>query len=264
MYQGEDLIIAMGAPGSRWSGAIRMLSLMYENINTTDNTEEHSYSKVVSRSAYTSALKENVPKGKVDEGNGTVKIGWHRGAYWGPGNPAGNKFDVMNELTKEEIIEEFKKPFTNWDHGIKIIKSHWFSYHIPLLREMFPKAVLWAFYDTDEICLKWWHTVGGWDITYPNYEWYVDDETMLKQIGIENSEIRKYFDLKRYNTWQEAATALGFPTNDTDIRDSDKVLELEPKFLDSYKPNIYNNSRNFSNFLSSIFRRKEMGIINPR
>ena len=66
MYQGEDLIIAMGAPGSRWSGAIRMLSLMYENINTTDNTEEHSYSKVVSRSAYTSALKENVPKGKVE------------------------------------------------------------------------------------------------------------------------------------------------------------------------------------------------------
>ena len=34
MYQGEDLIIAMGVPGSRWSGAIRILSLMYEDFNT--------------------------------------------------------------------------------------------------------------------------------------------------------------------------------------------------------------------------------------
>ena len=257
MYQGEDLILAMGAPGSRWSGAIRILSLMYENINTSDNNNEWNYEKSVSYNKYLQATRL---KDRREEPNRQIKVGWHRGAYWGPGNPAGDKFDILDTLTKEEIIEEFKKPFANWESGIKIIKSHWFSYHIPLLRELFPKAILWSFYDTDKICQEWWHTVGGWEISYPNYDWYKDDETMLKQIGIENNNIKDNFNLKRYTTWKETVKELGFPVN---IRTPAEIIDMEPKFIDSFKPSMYSNSKNFNKFLDSVFSRKKMGIINP-
>ena len=90
MYQGEDLIIVTGAPGSRWSGVIRLLSLICKEINISDNTVRRVYEK---RDA----------QGKV--------IGWHRGAYWGPHNQYGHKFDKLNTLSKEEVLEEFKKPF---------------------------------------------------------------------------------------------------------------------------------------------------------
>ena len=133
-YQGEDLNIVTGAPGSRWSGAIRMISLICKDINLSDNKNNFVYRK------------------KVD---GQV-VGWHRGAYWGPDNPVGHKFDVLDTLTKEEIIQEFKAPFSDWDYGTKIIKSHWFSYHLPLLKELFPKARFWSFYDTPQECFNWW------------------------------------------------------------------------------------------------------------
>ena len=42
-YNGKDLILAMGAPGSRWSGSIRLLSLMHEEINCSDETEDTEY-----------------------------------------------------------------------------------------------------------------------------------------------------------------------------------------------------------------------------
>ena len=39
MYQGEDLIIVTGAPGSRWSGVIRLLSLICKEINITSHVD---------------------------------------------------------------------------------------------------------------------------------------------------------------------------------------------------------------------------------
>lgn len=131
-YEGDDLIIAMGAPGSRWSGSIRAIQTSVD-VNTTDDDSERIYDLV----------------------DGEMPLGWHRGAYWGPYHEFGNNFDRLDDLTKEEVVSEFKRPFSNWNHGIKIIKSHWFSYHIPLLREWFPKAKLIAFYMPDDFCFDW-------------------------------------------------------------------------------------------------------------
>ena len=234
-YQGEDLIIVTGAPGSRWSGAIRMLSLICKDINLSDNKNNFVYRK------------------KVD---GQV-VGWHRGAYWGPDNPVGHKFDVLDTLTKEEIIQEFRAPFTDWDYGTKIIKSHWFSYHLPLLKELFPKARFWSFYDTTQECFNWWKHVGGWDITYPIYTWYKNDERMLQQIAIECDNIKNNFDLKRYHGWKETATALGFSH---DMRTNSEMYEIDPDFSDIHQ---YDSEEVFDAFLNVIFNRKEMGIINP-
>jgi len=234
-YQGEDLIIVAGAPGSRWSGAIRMLSLLCRDINLSDNKNDFVYRKKV---------------------NGEV-VGWHRGAYWGPDNPVGHKFDLLQHLTKEEIVKEFKAPFANWDHGIKIIKSHWFSYHIPLLKELFPKATIWAFHDTPEECVKWWKHVGGWNIDYPMYTWYENDEKMLQQVKIECAEIKKHFKLKRYSGWKETAIALGFTYN---IRTIEEIIEVDPEFSELHQ---YDTEEVFNAFLDRMFTRKEMGIIFP-
>lgn len=233
-YQGEDLIIVTGAPGSRWSGVIRLLSLICKEINISDNTARRVYEK---RDA----------EGKV--------IGWHRGAYWGPHNQYGHKFDKLNTLSKEEVLEEFKKPFKDWDSGKKIIKSHWFAYHLPQLKQMFPKATMWSFYEEDKECFDWWHHVGGWDIYFPNYTWYVDDQRMMKQIGIENNNIKDFFKLKRYTGWKEAVTQLGLST---DIRSIPEVMELDPDFDKIHKND---NSEVYNAFLDEMFSRKKMGII---
>ncbi len=232
-YQGEDLIIVTGAPGSRWSGVIRLLSLICKEINISDNTNRRVYEK---RDA----------EGKV--------IGWHRGAYWGPHNQYGHKFDKLNTLSKEEVLEEFKKPFADWDTGKKIIKSHWFAYHLPQLKQMFPKATMWSFFEEDKECFDWWHHVGGWDIYFPNYTWYVDDKRMMQQIGIENNNIKNFFDLKRYSGWKEAVEDLGLST---DIRTIPEVMELDPDFDKIHKND---KAEVYNAFLDDMFSRKKMGI----
>lgn len=232
-YQGEDLIIVTGAPGSRWSGVIRLLSLICKEINISDNTNRRVYEK---RDA----------EGKV--------IGWHRGAYWGPHNQYGHKFDKLNTLSKEEVLEEFKKPFADWDTGKKIIKSHWFAYHLPQLKQMFPKATMWSFFEEDKECFDWWHHVGGWDIYFPNYTWYVDDKRMMQQIGIENNNIKNFFDLKRYSGWKEAVEELGLST---DIRTISEVMEFDPDFDKIHKND---KAEVYNAFLDDMFSRKKMGI----
>ena len=41
-YTGKDLILATGAPGSRWSGVLRMITANPE-INITDETKDRTY-----------------------------------------------------------------------------------------------------------------------------------------------------------------------------------------------------------------------------
>lgn len=189
MYQGDDLIFCMGAPGSRWSGSIRALQTC-KDINTTDDSEERLYD-------LTRVRPDDKP------------LGWHRGCYWGPFHEFGQNFDKLDDMTKEEALAEFKAPFTDWEPGVKIIKSHWFSYHIPLLKKWFPKAKLVAFYMESEDCFTWWHRVGGWDIEYPHYNWYKNDERMRSQIEIENACIQQYFPILKNRTLTECLQELG-------------------------------------------------------
>jgi hypothetical protein len=120
-----------------------------------------------------------------------MSIGNHRGVYWGPYNEHGQKFDVLNTLSKEEIISEFMNAFDNWKN-IKIIKSHWFAYHLDFLHNIFPKAIFVSCYANDDDCYFWWKKVGGWGLPYPSYEWYENDEKILKSIKEENSRILKF------------------------------------------------------------------------
>ena len=174
-YEGEDLLIITGVPGSKWSGVVGRIS-HYIDINFTDRTPEREYGII-----------------KIDPITGEEKnYGWHKAAYWGPYHEFGKQFYDMSVLTKREVIEEFTAPFEDWD-GIKIIKSHWFVYNMDQLAEIFPKAKILGIYLPDDVAFKWWHVLGGWDIYYPHYDWYGNDDRLKAEIKIGNGLLLKFF-----------------------------------------------------------------------
>jgi len=239
-YTGKDLILATGAPGSRWSGVLRMITANPE-INITDETKDRTYDH----------YNLNPETGKY------ASRGWHRGAYWGPNHDFGSQFDIIDKLTKEEIVEEFKGPYANWEPGIKIIKSHWFAYHLPFLKEMFPDAKFMSVYRSNEDCFEWWHVCGGWDISYPHYFWYKDDKRMKQQIAIENTYILNFFkDITRCNI-MEVFDKLNLPRK---LRPMEKFIEIDPKMEEimvSWPP----VNGDYSNTLSSVLDRIKLGIL---
>jgi len=174
-YAGNDIIFATGVPGSRWSRFLSLLGL-HPAINNSDCKKFPTYSNTVSYN------------------NIKVSIGNHNGAYFGPGNKIGEDFYDLNKLSKNQFLEEIKKPFENWENGIKIIKSHWFSYNNNLnwLKENFPESTIILIYNTDIEAFKWWHLVGGWNIDFPVYTWYKDNKTLFKKIKEENQNIIKF------------------------------------------------------------------------
>jgi hypothetical protein len=212
-YQGEDLILITGAPGTRWSASIQSISA-HPHINLSDHTEERMYERTA----------------EYEDGK-KAGIGWHRGVYFGPHHEFGHTFDNLESWSKEDLLTEFKKAFSDWEPGIKIIKSHWFAYSLDHLHECFPKARIVAYYLPDELCLKWWQVVGGFDIEYPHYDWYETNERMLKQIKIENACSIKFatemgIEFKRYKTLAQIHSALGL---DPDLVDYNDVWNRDPK-----------------------------------
>jgi hypothetical protein len=167
MSNGHDLIFAAGAPGSRWTRVLSLLSL-HPAINNSDaaNVKKQNFTRAVH----------------------------HFGAYFGPYNEIGENFEDLSKLTKEEFLAEIKKPFSNWDTGVKIIKSHWFCHNKNLdwLVSNFPDASIMLFYNGDAASYKWWMYNGGFDITFPSYQWYQNDEYMYDVIQENNKTITDF------------------------------------------------------------------------
>jgi hypothetical protein len=226
-YDGEDLILLAGCPGSRWSSTYNFIELS-PLINTTDKTEENRFNLTILH---------------ID---GTFrKIGNHYASYWGPYHKQGHKFDKLNELSKAEILTEFMLPFSSWDK-IKVIKSHWFSYHLEYIHYLFPKAKIVSCYANDIDSFYRWHKCGGWGITYPKYTWYEDDSRMIEKIKEENYKILKFnkdrdveFKLLKISELHEK---LGLPT---EIEESEDVpIKCEVAIYDgSYISNFNHLTR---------------------
>jgi hypothetical protein len=81
---------------------------------------------------------------------------------------------------------EFDRPFNG--KGVRIIKSHWFSYtqHIEFLKKTWPECPLVLVHRPDDACLGWWVKCGHFDITYPNYQHYKNLRAMSKIIQAQN------------------------------------------------------------------------------
>lgn len=208
MNNGQDLIFATGAPGSKWSRILTTLGL-HPQINNTDKDKFPKYNLLT----------------KMASGR-TVPVGNHSGAYFGPGNGYGEKFYDLTTLSKQEFLDEISKVFDNFTTGIKIVKSHWFSYgkNLEWLQENFPQAKIILIYNGDDIAFKWWHFVGGWDISFPTYTWYQNDKNMFNKILEENKGILDFasnnlIPLKIFTSFQEFLKELDLDTS-TDFVDN--------------------------------------------
>ena len=162
-------IFVVGAPGSRWSGVAKSIYFS-EQIDQSDDTPERTY------------FNPNSPA--------NAKQLMHRGAYFDPGMEFGNELEDFEVMSKEDLEKIFDAPFQGSDQ-IRIIKSHVLSYHLDKLADLFNDPIVLV-YRHDEDCFNWWKQAGGWNITYPNYQWYEDDETMKKQIALQNQSIRNF------------------------------------------------------------------------
>jgi hypothetical protein len=58
-------------------------------------------------------------------------------------------------------------------------------------------------YRYNEDCFDWWKEAGGWDITYPNYQWYQNDLVMRHQIEIQNEAILQFKEQHRLYSLQD-------------------------------------------------------------
>jgi hypothetical protein len=74
----------------------------------------------------------------------------------------------------------------------KIIKSHEWSYYLYDIRKKFPEDWIVMVYRPDIPSYSWWHEVGGFEIKYPNYNYYQNSMTMLLEIVKQNSCILEF------------------------------------------------------------------------
>jgi hypothetical protein len=171
MVNEEKIIFFTGAPGSKWSAVAYLLSQSpFFSVNISDYSPHRTYT-------------HSFPKVS------------HLGAYWGPGFEFGNKFHKLNELSKDEIISEIEKPYTdnNWEQ-YRLIKCHQFSLHLDFIKETFPKSKIIIVLRPDELCVKSWAAAGGFDgIAYPNYTPYYKNISTLEGKVVQENDSSKNF-----------------------------------------------------------------------
>lgn len=154
-------IFITGAPGSKWSRVAKHLWLS-DSVDTSDERVEYNNHRVS-----------------------------HTGSYFGPDMEYGRWFDMpFDQFTKEQLEVEFDKPFSG--QGVRIIKSHHFAYNLEYIKHTWPDCPIILVEREDDSCFTWWVLAGGFDITYPNYEWYSNYEIMYKQICKQNFEMKKF------------------------------------------------------------------------
>ena len=154
-------IFIVGAPGSKWSSVAKNIYTS-PSIDQSDSSNDRIY-------------------------NNDLHVN-HCGAYWDPGMEFGNDFDRIDQFSRTHNELEFNKPFSGT--GVRIVKSHCLSNHINYLKKTWPDCSIITVYRSNDACMSWWKQAGGWNISYPNYlPYYQDDLTMYKHIVTQNKNI---------------------------------------------------------------------------
>lgn len=211
MIDESKLIFWTGAPGSKWSGVAKQLCTCPE-VDNSDWSCDREYN------GYT-----------------------HFGNYFGPGMEYGNGFEDMTAMSKKEILLELGNPYSEEQNGkVRILKSHMFSRNLRFIKRTFPDSKIVSVWREDDDCMKWWLDAGGFNITYPSYEFYKNERTMREQITIENMGIKGFemsgnYILKSYDI-NTLTTELGL-TNPQDINDS-WGSRLDQVMVGIYDPNL--------------------------
>tara|TARA_B100001057_G_scaffold499640_1_gene611088 strand:- start:466 stop:1017 length:552 start_codon:yes stop_codon:yes gene_type:complete len=144
------LIFFTGVPGSRWSGIAREIK-EDPSYDTTDRAPHRVY--------------------RHHNFNG------HQEAYFGTGMEFDTSLNASNLYA----------PFSG--EGTKLLLSHEWPYHFADIKELYPNAWIQLIYRPDQPSMDWWLQAGGFTITYPNYDCYIDIDGMWDKICEQNKLI---------------------------------------------------------------------------
>jgi hypothetical protein len=100
----------------------------------------------------------------------------HKGAYFGYG--------MEFEANLSYVDQAWSEP----NAGCKLVKSHEWAYQLNNI----PGDWIMLVYRPELVSNAWWHEAGGFNITYPNYEYYIDSATMLYEIQKQNAAILEF------------------------------------------------------------------------
>ncbi len=149
-----DKIFFCGVPGSRWSGIAREIKDSGD-YNVSDRAPHRSY--------------------KHHDFNG------HLEAYFGTG------MEFSCDLSEDNLLAPFSKR-----EKCKLLLSHEWAYYLEEITLQYPDDWIHLIYRNDLKSFLWWKQAGGFNITYPNYDWYKDDETMIARIEEQNDLILSF------------------------------------------------------------------------
>ena len=156
------MIFFTGVPGSRWSGIAREIKSSGQ-YDCTDRAPHRIYTH--------------------------NDFAGHQEAYFG----TGMEFPAILDTKNLDL------PYKGT--GTKLHKSHEWSLMLDDIVEWYNRAGIVLIYRPNEVSLKWWLQAGGFNITYPNYDYYKDEKTMAKHIAIQNDAILKFAHKHRL-TWE--------------------------------------------------------------
>ena len=162
-----------GVPGSSWSMLSHRLKLILNHDLSDINGSRHHLAP---------------HRDPTQDTNRT-----HLGSYFGPYNEFGERFDdIPNNYTLESFYNECRLPFNHDDGQTKCIRSHWFSYNLDWLWENCKGNTLFLIHKESQGAIDWWEKIGGWNIKYPVYTWYENNEKITRQIIEENNSLLRF------------------------------------------------------------------------
>ena len=159
-------IFFTGVPGSRWSGIAQEIE-SEGGYDISDRTPDRNYTH--------------------------NKYSGHVGAYFG----TGMEFPAILDTKNLDL------PYKGT--GIKLHKSHEWSLILDDIADLYDRSGIILIYRPNEASLNWWLQAGGFNITYPNYDYYKNEKTMAKHIATQNDAILK-FAHKHNLVWQHHQT----------------------------------------------------------
>lgn len=187
------LILCTGAPGSAWSMICQRMRLQLTGYDMTDQSPDRMYRMPI----------EHTKDYTVTDDSWRAYT--HNGAYFGPYHEFGHNFDNLNHYTREAFEQECLKPFSDNTQPLKQIKSHWFAYNLDWIWENCKGHDLLLVWREPQAAKDWWFHMGGFDIYYPIYKWYVNEERMWEKIQEETNKIADFAERKNFK-WNNYST----------------------------------------------------------
>lgn len=150
-------IFVSGAPGSRWSAITQRLWAL-PNFNKTDINFHTRYDRY------------DVRKKKILEY-------FHHGTYF--------EHNTSQPVTLDEA--KLDATYEDPNAGTMLHRSHQYAFILDIIKEKYPNDWIWLIYRPDFECYTQWIKCGGFYIDYPDYSFYEDESTMMREITKQNN-----------------------------------------------------------------------------